>query len=50
MISPPSTVNVLSHEEDQFPVPGTRTYSIKLPHIRCYECDEYGHIVMIVHT
>ena len=31
MIIPPSTVNMMSHEEDWFPVPGTRTYSTKLP-------------------
>ena len=47
MIIPPSTVNVMSNEEDccfQCQEPG---YIIQhCPHIRCYECDEYGHIIM----
>ena len=28
-----------------FPVPGTWSHSKELP-IRCFECDEYGHIIM----
>ena len=46
-IIPPSTVNVMSNEEDccfQCQEPGHIVQHC--PHIRCYECDEYGHIVM----
>ena len=47
MIIPPSTVNVMSNEEDccfQCQEPGHITWHC--PHIRSYECDKYGHIIM----
>ena len=47
MIIPASTVNVMSNEEDccfQCPEPGHITQHG--PHIKCYECDEYSHIIM----
>ena len=46
-IIPPSTVNVMSNEEDccfQCQEPGH--IAQHCPHIRCYECNKYGHIVM----
>ena len=46
-IIPPSMVNVMSHEEEhcfQFQKQGHITWNC--PHIRCYKCDIYGHIVM----
>ena len=47
MIIPPSTVDVMSNEEDccfQCQEPGYIAWCC--PHIRHYECDKYGHIVM----
>ena len=47
MIIPPSTVNVTSHEEYHcFQGQGQGPVAQNCPHIRCYECDEYGHIVI----
>ena len=46
-ISPPSTVNVMLNKEDccfQCEEPGHIAQNC--PHIRCYEYDEYGNIVM----
>ena len=46
-IIPPSMVNVMSHEEDchfQCQEPGLIAHNC--PHIRCYDCVEYDHIVM----
>ena len=47
MIIPPSTVNVISHEEDCcFQCQEQGHVAQTCHHIRCYECDEYGPIVM----
>ena len=47
MIIPPSTVNIMSNEEEccfQCQEPGDITWHF--PHIRCYECDKFGLIIM----
>ena len=45
MIIPSSTVNVMSNKEDYcFQCQELRHIAQHCPHIRCYECDEYGHI------
>ena len=47
MIIPPSTVNMMSHEEDCcFQCQGQGHVAQNCPHIRCYECDEYDHTNM----
>ena len=44
---PPSTVNVMSHEDNCcFQCQEQGHIAWNYPHIRCYECDEYGHIAM----
>ena len=47
MIIAPSTVNVMFHEEDCcFQCQEQGYIAWNCPHIRCYESDKYGHIVM----
>ena len=47
MISPPSTVNMISNNEDHcFQCQEQGHIARNCPNIRCFECDEYGHIVM----
>ena len=47
MIILPSTVNVMSHEEDCcFWCQEQGHIAQNCPHIRCFDCDIYGHIVM----
>ena len=47
MIIPPSTVNMMSHEEDCCFQCQEQGHTVQnCPHIRCYKYDEYGHIVM----
>ena len=51
MIIPPPTVNVMSNKEDccfQCLEPGHNAQNF--PHIICYECEGYGHIVIDGHT
>ena len=44
---PPSTVNVMSNEEDHcFQCQEAGHIAWHCPNVRCFECDEYGHIVV----
>ena len=46
-ITPPSTVNMMSNEEDQcFQCQEQGHMARNCPNIMCFECDEYGYIVM----
>ena len=48
IIIPPSTVNLMSNKEDccfQYQDPGHIAWHC--PDIRCYESEEYGHIIMV---
>ena len=43
---PSSTVNVMSHEEDDcFQCQESGHIAQHCPNVHCFECDEYGHIV-----
>ena len=43
----PSTVNVMSHEEDHcFQCQELGHIACHCPNVQCFKCDEYGHIVM----
>ena len=47
MIIPPSTVNVMSNEDDYyFQCQELGHIACNCSHIRCNECDQYGHIFM----
>ena len=47
MIIPPSTVNMMSNDEDHyFQCHKQGHIARNCPSIRCFKCDEYGHIVM----
>ena len=47
MITPPSTVNMMSNDEDCcFQCQELGHTARNCPNIRCFKCDEYGHIVM----
>ena len=46
-IIPPSTVNMMSNDEDRcFQCQEQGHIARNCPDIRCFKCDEYGHIVM----
>ena len=48
MIIPPSTVNMMSSEEDHcFQCQEQGHIDQNCPTIRCFKCDKYGHIVMV---
>ena len=45
-ITPPSTVNMMSNDEDRcFQCQEYGHIARNFPNIRCFECDKYGHIV-----
>ena len=47
MITPPSTVNMMSNDEDHcFQCQEQGHIARNCPNIRCFKCDEYGYIVM----
>ena len=47
MIIPPSTVSMMSNDEDHcFQCQEQGHIARNCPNIRCFKCDEYGHIVM----
>ena len=47
MIIPPSTVNMMSNDEDCcFQCQEQGHTARNCPNIKCFKCDEYGHIVM----
>ena len=47
MAIPPSTVNMMSNEENHcFQCQDQGHIAWNCPNIRCFKCDEYGHIVM----
>ena len=51
MITPPSTINMMSNDEDHFFQCQEQGHIARnCPNIRCFECDEYGHIVMDLST
>ena len=33
-------------QEKMFPMPRSRPYGMLLPHTKCYDCDNYGHVAM----
>ena len=47
MLIPPTSINVMSQEEDHcFQCQEQGHIAHHCPNVRCFECDEYGHIVV----
>ena len=46
-LTPSTTVNIISHEEDHcFQCQESGHIACDCPNVRCFKCDEYGHIVV----
>ena len=42
---PPSSVNIMSSDDDKcFQYQETDHMALYCPHIRCFDCDDYGHV------